>query len=66
MNRTKYILINIVIIGSIGLMIYNISQLNFTYNPPEGPWTGITSNVAMILAMLINRKALRKKEKERK
>ncbi len=61
MGVKRHIIIYFVIIGSIGLMIYNISQLDFN-DLPKGPLAGILSNVLMILAMLITIRALKKKE----
>jgi hypothetical protein len=41
-----------IIIASIVLMIYNISELDFD-NLQKGPLAGIVSNVLLILSMLI-------------
>ncbi|WP_372641636.1 hypothetical protein [Ancylomarina sp.] len=50
MNK-KY-LIYLVILGGILLMGFNISELDFS-NLQKGPFSGIISNVLLILAMII-------------
>ena len=53
--------IYIIIFASIVLMIYNISKLDFN-NIEQGPFSGIVSNVFLILAMLVTIRDIKKKE----
>tara|TARA_B110001450_G_C17449000_1_gene411222 strand:+ start:71 stop:256 length:186 start_codon:yes stop_codon:yes gene_type:complete len=57
----KIYFIYFIIIASIALMIYNISELDFN-NLKKGPFAGIVSNVLLILAMLITIRDIKKKE----
>ncbi|WP_157663296.1 hypothetical protein [Polaribacter sp. SA4-12] len=57
----KFYFIYFIIISSIALMIYNISELDFN-NLKKGPFAGIVSNVLLILAMLITIRDIKKKE----
>ena len=57
----KFYFIYFIIIASIVLMIYNISELDFN-NLQKGPFAGIVSNVLLILAMLITIRDIKKKE----
>ncbi|WP_037348923.1 hypothetical protein [Sediminibacter sp. Hel_I_10] len=57
----KFYFIYFIIIASIALMIYNISELDFN-NLKKGPFAGIVSNVLLILAMLITIRDIKKKE----
>lgn len=62
---TKKYFIYFIIIASIVLMIYNISELDFD-NLKKGPFTGIVSNILIILAMLLTMRDIKKKEQENK
>ncbi len=57
----KIYLIYLVIIISIVLMIYNISELDFN-NLKKGPFFGIVSNVLLILGMIFIMRDVKKKE----
>ena len=48
------------IIASLILMIYNITQLDFN-NLALGPYSGIISNILIIIAMLLTIRDLKKK-----
>ncbi len=43
------------------LLILNISELDFS-NLKKGPFSGIVSNILLILAMIVSIRDLRKKE----
>ena len=58
--KRKYF-IYFIIIASIILMIYNISELDFN-NLEKGPFAGIVSNVLIIIAMLLTMRDLKKNE----
>ncbi|GGW73298.1 hypothetical protein DFQ11_10860 [Winogradskyella epiphytica] len=62
--KRKYF-IYFIIIASIILMIYNISELDFS-NLQKGPFAGIVSNVLIIIVMLLTMRDLNKKEQENK
>lgn len=51
----------IVMIVGLILLIINISELDFS-NLKNGPFSGIVSNVLLILAMIISLRDLNKKE----
>ena len=51
----------IVMIAGIILLIINISELDFS-NLKNGPFSGIVSNLLLILAMIISVRDLNKKE----
>ena len=57
----NFYFIYFIIIVSIVLMIYNISELDFL-NLKKGPFAGIVSNVLIILAMLVTIRDVKKKE----
>jgi len=62
---TKKYFIYFIIIASIVLMIYNISEFDFD-NLKKGPFVGIASNIFLILAMLVTMRDIKKKEQENK
>tara|TARA_Y100001934_G_C11905495_1_gene564267 strand:+ start:328 stop:597 length:270 start_codon:yes stop_codon:yes gene_type:complete len=64
-TMTKKYFIYFIIIASIVLMIYNISELDFD-NLKKGPFAGIVSNILLILAMLVTMRDIKKKEQENK
>ena len=64
-TMTKKYFIYFIIIASIVLMIYNISELDFD-NVEKGPFAGIVSNILLILAMLVTMRDIKKKEQENK
>ncbi len=51
----------IVIIVGLILLVWNITELDFN-NLKKGPFSGIVSNVLLILAMIISIKDLKKQE----
>lgn len=55
----KFYFLYFIIIASIILMIYNISELDFD-NLQKGPFTGIISNVLLILSMIFTIRELKK------
>ena len=55
----KFYLLYFIIIASIILMIYNISELDFN-NLKKGPFAGIISNVLLILSMIFTIRELKK------
>ncbi|AXO79239.1 hypothetical protein DZC78_02205 [Olleya aquimaris] len=64
-TMTKKYFIYLIIIASIVLMIYNISELDFD-NLKKGPFAGIVSNILLILTMLVTMRDIKKKEQENK
>jgi len=52
----------IIIIAGLILLIINISELDFS-NLKNGPFSGIVSNILLILAMIVSIRDLNKKEK---
>jgi uncharacterized membrane protein len=61
LRMKKNYFIYFIIIASIVLMIYNISELDFN-DLEKGPFAGIVSSVLLILAMLCTIRDIKKKE----
>ena len=57
----KLYFIYFIVIASIVLMIYNISELDFN-NFQKGSFAGIIANLLLILAMVVTVRDLKKKE----
>ncbi len=60
MNRKTGIYI--IIFAGIILLVHNILKMDFN-NLQNGPFSGIVSNILLILAMIISLRDLKKKEK---